>query len=54
LGIRQSGASELKIAHWNDYELVKKARDYADKVIANQKRYKKVLSYYRKRQAAPN
>ncbi|OGM69197.1 hypothetical protein A2897_04280 [Candidatus Woesebacteria bacterium RIFCSPLOWO2_01_FULL_44_24b] len=54
LGIRQSGISELKIAHWDDYELIKKSRDFAEKVVANQEKYKKVLAYYRKKQAAPN
>lgn len=54
LGTRQSGLSELKIAKWNDYELIQKSRAFAEKVVANQKKYKKVLEYYRQRQKAPN
>lgn len=54
LGIRQSGLTELKIARWDDLELIKKSRDFAEKVVANQTKYKKVLDYYRKKQAAPN
>lgn len=54
LGIRQSGVSELKIARWNDMELIKKSREFADKVVSDQKKYKKVLEYYKKKQKAPN
>lgn len=54
LGVRQSGLSELKIARWDDYELIKKSRDFAEKVVMNQIKYKKVLDYYRKKQTSPN
>jgi ATP-dependent DNA helicase RecG len=54
LGIRQSGISELKIARWNDYELIKASRDFAEKVVMNQKKYKKILAYYREKQGSPN
>jgi ATP-dependent DNA helicase RecG len=54
LGVRQSGASELKIAKWNDYELIIASRDFAEKVVANQKKYKEILDYYSQRQKAPN
>lgn len=54
LGIRQSGISELRIAKWNDLELIKKSRDFAFKVVNNQEKYKSVLVHYRKKQKAPN
>lgn len=54
LGIRQSGATELKIAKWNDFELIQKSREFADKVVSDQKKYHKVLEYYRKKQKAAN
>jgi len=54
LGIRQSGVSELKIGRWNDLELIKKSRDFAQKVVNNQEKYKSILEYYKKKQKAPN
>jgi len=43
MGTRQHGFPELKIASWSDMELIKKSRDFAEKVIANQKKYSKVV-----------
>ncbi|MGA3292105.1 MAG: ATP-dependent DNA helicase RecG [Candidatus Microgenomates bacterium] len=38
-GTAQSGFPELKIASWNNYELIKKARDVATDIIKNPKKY---------------
>ncbi len=54
LGLRQHGAAELKIAHWNDYELIKLSRELAHEVVHDQEKYKKIISYYRKKQVSPN
>lgn len=54
LGIRQSGATELRIAKWNDFELIQKSREFAEKVVSNQEKYHKVLTHYRKKQKAAN
>jgi ATP-dependent DNA helicase RecG len=43
MGTRQHGFPELKIASWSDTELIKKSRDFAEKAIANQKKYKKII-----------
>jgi ATP-dependent DNA helicase RecG len=54
LGLRQHGIPELKIAKWDDLELIKSSRELAQKVVKNQNQYKKVLKYYRKKQVSPN
>ena len=54
LGIRQHGLPELKIAKWNDFALIQKAREVANEVVGNQDRYKSVLLYYKNKQVAPN
>lgn len=54
LGVRQSGSTELKIARWNDFEMIIKSKEFAEKVVNNQEKYNKVLSYYRSKQKAPN
>ena len=43
LGTRQHGFPELKIANWGDTELIKKSRDFAEKVMENKKSYSKLL-----------
>lgn len=54
LGIKQSGSAELKIARWDDFELIIKAKSFAEKVVSNQKKYRKALNYYRKKQKIAN
>jgi ATP-dependent DNA helicase RecG len=54
LGIRQHGIAELRIARWNDLELIEKARRTADTIVKNQEKHEKVLAYYKKKQPAPN
>ncbi len=53
-GTKQSGYSELKIASWSDIELIKKSKDFAEKVVKNQTKYKKVIKHYRKKQISRN
>jgi ATP-dependent DNA helicase RecG len=38
-GTAQSGFPELKVASWNNYELIKAAKDAAEEISANPKRY---------------
>ena len=38
-GTQQSGFVELKIASWNDYELIKETKSLAEEILANPKRY---------------
>lgn len=54
LGLKQHGIPELRIARWDDLDLISKSRELAKKVVKNQNQYKKVLKYYRKKQVAPN
>lgn len=42
-GTQQSGFAELKIASWNDYELIKKTKELANDIIKNPKTYPKVM-----------
>jgi len=53
-GVRQSGLPELKIANWNDFALIKKTRKFATTVAKNQKKYPKILSYYKHKQISKN
>lgn len=47
LGTRQHGFPELKIASWGDTELIKKSRDFAEKVLSDRNKYLKVLDQLR-------
>lgn len=53
-GIRQHGVSDLKIATWQDVDLIKKSRELAIEVINNQKKYKSILDYYKTKTPASN
>lgn len=41
-GTAQSGFPELKIASWNNIELIKKAKDVASDIVKYPKKYPKV------------
>ncbi len=38
-GTKQSGFPELKVASWNNSELIKKTKDFAEEVVKNPKKY---------------
>jgi ATP-dependent DNA helicase RecG len=38
-GTAQSGFPELKVASWNNYPLIKKAKDVADDIVKNPQKY---------------
>ena len=38
-GTVQSGFPELKIASWANYDLIKKSRDLAEKIVASPNKY---------------
>lgn len=48
-GVRQSGLPELKIANWNDIDLIKQTKDFALNIATNQNKFPKVLSYYKRK-----
>ena len=41
-GYAQSGFPELKVASWNNFELIKKAKDVAFDVIEDPKKYPRI------------
>ena len=41
-GTSQSGFPELKVASWNNYPLIKKAKDAANDIVKNPKKYPKI------------
>lgn len=41
-GTSQSGFPELKVASWNNYPLIKKAKDVANDIVENPKKYPKI------------
>lgn len=53
-GTRQHGFTELKVAEWQDTELIKQARDVAQDAVGHPKKYGKLLSKIKSKQIAPN
>lgn len=53
-GIKQHGFAELKIASWQDKELIRKAKNTADEAIQNPKKFSKLLKKLKTRSIAPN
>ena len=43
-GTRQHGFLDLKIANWQDTELIKKAKDLAQEAFAKPKKFSKLLN----------
>lgn len=42
-GMKQSGFAELKVASWNNYELIKKTKEVAEDVFNNRKEYPLII-----------
>lgn len=42
-GIRQHGFPELKAGSWSDFEIIKKAREVAEEIFKDRKKYKKII-----------
>ena len=53
-GTRQHGFLDLKIANWQDTEMIKQAKDTADDAIKNLKRYSKLIAKIKTFDIAPN
>jgi len=53
-GHRQHGIPELKIANWQDVELIKKAKQFSVTVINNPIKYQKVVKHFTKKRVAAN
>jgi len=53
-GIKQHGIGELKIANWQDIDLIKKSRKFADEIVANQKSHQKIIQYFQKMRKVDN
>lgn len=53
-GTAQSGFPELKIASWNDFELIKHAKQVAEDAIQNPVKYKKLITILKEKQLAAN
>lgn len=53
-GIKQHGFAELKIASWQDEELIREARNISNKAIENPKKFSKLLEKLKTSQIAPN
>ena len=47
MGTKQSGISELKIARWNDFEIIRKSREFAVEVVKTPKKFEKFLDHYK-------
>jgi ATP-dependent DNA helicase RecG len=45
-GTAQSGFPDLKVASWNDFELIKAARELAEKILEKPENYPQILSGY--------
>lgn len=53
-GTAQSGFPELKIASWNDFNLIREAKTVAEDAITNQSKYPKLISLVKEKQLAAN
>lgn len=53
-GTRQHGFMELKVANWQDTELIRAARDVAQNAVENPEKYKKLLAKIKSKKVAPN
>jgi ATP-dependent DNA helicase RecG len=53
-GTKQHGYPELRIASWQDAELIKITKNLAGQVLKNPTKFKKLLSYFNKNQVLPN
>lgn len=42
-GVKQHGFPELKAGSWSDFEIIKKARETAEDIFKNRKKYKKII-----------
>jgi ATP-dependent DNA helicase RecG len=54
LGTRQHGISELRIASWQDRELIQYSRNVATKIWDDPEKYKSVLEWFKQKQIANN
>ena len=53
-GTRQHGFLDLKIANWQNTEMIKQAKDTADDAIKNQNKYSKLIAKIKTFNIAPN
>lgn len=53
-GLRQHGFPDLKIASWQDIELIKKARELATQAVRNKKKFPKLIKRIQNPFVAPN
>lgn len=54
LGTRQHGASMLKIASWQDIDLIKKSKTVAEEVVKEPKKFKELHKALKRKQAIAN
>jgi len=54
VGTKPHGFPELKIASWQDTELIKTTKSLAQKVFNNPEEYKKLSVQYEKKRILPN
>jgi len=53
-GHRQHGIPELKIANWQDVELIKKAKQFSGVVMGNPTKYQTVIKHFTKKRVVAN
>ena len=53
-GVKQHGFPELKIASWQDFELIKKTKDIALEIYENKEKYQTVLNHFFPKEITPN
>lgn len=53
-GTKQSGITELKIANWQDTEVISKASTTAQTVVDNQEKYSEVIAFFASQQIVDN
>ncbi|MBP7119309.1 ATP-dependent DNA helicase RecG, partial [Candidatus Woesebacteria bacterium] len=53
-GTRQSGITELKIASWQDTDLISKASSTAQLVVENQEKHEDIITFFASQQITAN
>ena len=53
-GTKQHGVGELKIATWQDIDLIKATKELAHSVVENQNKFAEILAYYKSKQIINN
>ncbi len=53
-GYKQHGVPELKIASWQDIQIIKDSKKLAEEIFENPQKYQKIIRYFKSKEVASN